>query len=128
MFKNLRVNPDQKKLINLPEGWVTLFLAKTEVMRPFLYAAIIAPRDKCTPADQDDNCPLGGVAYAVQFTVENVWAYAIHNGYKYVQGGGTVVLDTLPPGKSITWTTSDECGRNEVFGVRIPPEDVLVAL
>ena len=127
MLQFLIANPPQKRIDNLPEGWVTLFMAKTAHAYPFLYVAIVGPRDTCAPEHGCQFCELGGEAKVIQFSLENVRVHDVHHGHKYIQGGGMVELDKSTTG-GISWTTADECGCNEFFGVRIPPEDVLVAL
>lgn len=126
MVSNLRVDPAAKKIENLPEGWVVLFLARISSMGALLFAAIICPEDACLGTTQHPHRELDGKAKLVLFTAENVRSYDIHHGHKYAQGGGMIEIDR--DGQGASWTTPDTCGRNEVFGHRIPLEDVLVAL
>ncbi|AKM77781.1 MAG: hypothetical protein UY31_C0006G0021 [Candidatus Wolfebacteria bacterium GW2011_GWE1_48_7] len=125
MFSKLRVDPHKKCLVNLPEGWVTLFLARTRESA-FLFGAVIGLRDKCLPTDEGIQREIGGFAKVLQFTVENIHVLDVYHGHKYPQGGGLVDVNLLD--KSVIWAGVDECGRNEFFGERIPLADVLVTL
>lgn len=122
MLRNLKVDVRIPGIINLPDDWSILLLAKTGVLRPFLYVAVIGPRESCYPGN------LSNEVQTVFFTAENIRICRVLNGQKHPKGGGFVDFTMRQLDCRITWTTSDECGHAEILGHPTPPEDVLIAI
>jgi len=125
MLSKLIVNPRTRTIDNLPDGWITLFLAKTSSVGGFLYVAVIGPKEACLSTREQPFRELAGAAKVVQFTAENFRVHDVVRGTKYSFGGGLAQTEEQLA-QAIMWTTPDECGRNEAFGERITLDNVIV--
>lgn len=122
MLRHLKVDPRIPGIINLPDDWSILLLAKTGVLQPFLYVAVIGPREFCYPGK------LGEGAQVVFFTAESIRICPILNGQQQSTGGGFVDFSMRQLDCRITWTVSDGSGHAVILGHPTPTEDVLIAI
>ncbi|AKM77782.1 MAG: hypothetical protein UY31_C0006G0022 [Candidatus Wolfebacteria bacterium GW2011_GWE1_48_7] len=121
---NLRIVNDT--IVGLPDGNTVFFLAKANLHGVIYCYAIFGPTATCLPKPGETFTELFDAKVAVFRTDGSMYAlYYAHHGHKYALGGGMVEIIS---GRSIVWTTPDECGCTRIFGERIHPRDILIAL
>lgn len=116
-------------VVGLPEDTTIFFLAKTSQHGIPGYYAVFGPNATCLPKPGDAYAEMFDAKVAV-FHADGSMAtvYDAHHGHKYALGGGMLETSKHNTDQTITWTTPDECGCCRIFGERIHPRDVLIAL